>query len=288
MAITSVKLAKEQASSQSPNDHSASNTYNVLVDDATTTVAIRNSTDARLPKLGDNHPSDSNMQCTSISVTRMSDTHRGFVYKCDYANSIDEEEEEEDNPLARPPRVTWSGNTSSAPYFIDTDGTPVVTSAGGPFDNMPERDTSSPTCTVIVNRSSFSISNAYEWTNAVNDAPFTISDGRTTWTIAAGVAKMGTITCSDLKLQNGVYYYEVTYPIEFKEGGYDDEFYDRDYYELDDDGNRRQILDSAGMQVKTPWPLDGSGVAKANSSDEPAVLTFKPYNRKTFASLPLR
>jgi len=37
--------------------------------------------------------------------------------------------------------------------------------------------------------------------------------------------------------------------------------------------------------VQKPWPLDGSGGAKANADDKPEKLTFKPYEEADYGSL---
>jgi hypothetical protein len=39
----------------------------------------------------------------------------------------------------------------------------------------------------------------------------------------------------------------------------------------------RPIVDAAGLPIKKPWPLDGSGNKKLNATDTPAVLSFAPY-----------
>jgi len=180
--------------------------------------------------------------------------------------------------------VQWGGSESSAPYFIDAEGTHVVNSAGDLPEDMPERDTSEQTATVTIYQAAYDNDIARQYTNAVNSDAFTLYDGYSSWSIPAGAAKLGTISCSELQIIGGYEVYEITYPLKLREDGWDDVFLDVGYYEISG-GEKTEILDKAGKPVKQPYPLDGSGSAKSSPTDDAAELTFVPYDELPFSNL---
>jgi hypothetical protein len=291
MAIVEVKLQESTASAELSSGRAveaANDTYLVRVDAITDPVAVRNSTFPGLPKVGSEHPSDSSMSATKISVDRDDDSHYVYYYKVTYSSdngATSAGGSTIENPLNRPNRITWSGEESTEYYFRDRDDEPVVTSAGELFETMPERDRSDPVVTIVSNQATFDATKAIEYVNAVNSVAFSFSDGKSTWTVGTGVAKMGTIVASELKSENGVEYYEVTYPIKLRDDGWRDFIEDRGYKFLDANGKQQDILDGTQKKVTTPYPLDGSGGKKENATDTPASREFKPYNELPFSGL---
>ena len=79
-----------------------------------------------------------------------------------------------------------------------------------------------------------------------------------------------------------VTYYAKTFVFKARKHGWKDKPLDVGYNELVGDKNLntqklRQIVDSSGLPLKKPWPLNGSGAKKPNATDSPAVLEFLPY-----------
>jgi len=116
---------------------------------------------------------------------------------------------------------------------------------------------------------------------AVNNASMTI-DGVS---VTTGQARITGIKCTSTKTRAGVSYRTRTITIKAR-SSWDHVVEDRGFNELDPDnsGKVRQITKGTPpVKVDKPWPLDGSGAAKANSTDAPATLTFKPYPAKDFS-----
>jgi hypothetical protein len=56
------------------------------------------------------------------------------------------------------------------------------------------------------------------------------------------------------------------------------------YYQLDGSGALTPItVGSPPMQVTKPYPLDGSGHAAADPTDDPATLDFYPYVESNYS-----
>jgi hypothetical protein len=131
--------------------------------------------------------------------------------------------------------------------------------------------------------------------NTVNDGAVVI-DGVT---YAAGTCKLSPITATKQTEKinvNGtqvtVVYYRRTMTIKARHEGWDHLVQDVGVNEKTTVTSTngpvvqiKPILNSIGVQVKKPWPLDGNGKAKPNVTDTPETLTFKPYTRMSWSGL---
>ncbi len=196
------------------------------------------------------------------------------------------------NPLNLPPKITWDFSEATEPYFLDKSSTPkpCVTSAGELFQNFLQRETGHISCTYTVNKSSYTPQTGITYLHVVNSDAFTI-DGIG---ITAGQAKLSGIPAAPWVTVNilvagvptSVRYREVTFKLKFK-ANWLDVVQDRGLCEIDPDhtGKLRQILKGTPpLPVDKPWPLDGSGAAKANATDTPATISLHPYATMAFAS----
>ncbi len=187
-----------------------------------------------------------------------------------------------DNPLNEPDAIAWTWQETTESYVFDRstpDALPVITSAGQPFKELPVREGSSLVATIRRNIQTFDFAAADDYRNAINSASFTV-DGVN---IGARQAKLNVVGLSEPTVRNGVDYRELTIQLKFK-ADWRDYFADRGTKQLAS-GNLVAIVAGTPPQpVDDDWPLDGSGAAKANSTDTPAVLTFKPYSELSFAA----
>jgi hypothetical protein len=104
-------------------------------------------------------------------------------------------------------------------------------------------------------------------------------------TISTGQAKLKAYTAGPVQTENGVAYREVQFVMEFR-ASWDHTIDDRGFNEKDPaaSGKLKEVVKGTPpVKPDKPWPLDGSGAAKAAATDAPAILTFRPYARLSFA-----
>lgn len=202
----------------------------------------------------------------------------------DYSDTITIDQ----NPLQLPDEISWDFGETNEAYFIDENSTPklVTTIAGELFQNLPTRETGTISATVKRNVSSYDPAQAITYLHACNSDSFTI-DGKV---VNINQAKMSSISCGGWQFAkvNGVQiaYRQETFHLKFKED-WDDHIDDRGFNEKDtaNAGKLKPILKGtpAGTKVDKPWPLNGSGAAKTNSTDTPYSLDFRPYKQLAYS-----
>lgn len=200
------------------------------------------------------------------------------------------------NPLTRPPVIEWQVDAETERFLMDYALTPknVRNSAGETFDPLPERDKARLSLSYQRNeepeffkRTLFPLM-AYEF--VVNDDWFTI-DGVE---VPPYFARLE-IRRAPKVIEGAIEYYAVEYFLKIRAGmsGYEDQgwrelYLDRGHYEIPpaSPNSWRPIRDEDGQIVQEPWPLDGSGGAKPNPDDPPAVLPpFIAYPEVDFSDL---
>lgn len=228
----------------------------------------------------------------TLDVQANGDTGTHWNGTVTWTNAPDNNDGGSQNPLTRPPRYGVNSTTDTEQYFTarDTNGDTVMVtnSAGVTFDDLPERLRLSGTVTVNFTQTG----QPFNWTQAVgktNESTFTIDGAPYPALTMLLVGAQANTEWFGLTR-----YYDVTLEFAYKAGGWVDTFDDRGTHELidvlDDDGQvigryLSPIRDAAGEVVPKPWPLDGEGRALPNADDEPAQLTFLPYDDVSFPDL---
>jgi hypothetical protein len=286
MAVVSVKEMHQKRRS-SIKGGKVAHTRAFLV----TTDAITDGTAVALvapgvPAYGDPHPLDTGCTVNSVEAEPMNDSSNHFEVTVEYAAG-DGSFAVVDNPLNRPPEVSWNANESTCAYFLDHSDPPkpVVNSAGEPFDQFLERETGELGITITMNEASFDAAAADEFSHTVNAGPVLIDKT----TFAEGTLKLSPITATkvtELVETNGVAekftYYRKTYNLKARKDGWKEKPYDVGLNEQVGDPKAgfklRPIVDATNAPVKKPWPLDGKGKKQnGDPNNTPVTLEFQPY-----------
>ncbi|HEV7299261.1 MAG TPA: hypothetical protein VGN72_07845 [Tepidisphaeraceae bacterium] len=298
MAWIKVKEQGQLAESQQTTDEKTAKRVFVAVSDVnTTSVAAETASfgGVTVPVLGAGHPDDGNRKVKSVSASPDAESRKVFTVEVEYSDKLSLVALDP-NPLDRPAEVSWDFDDATVPYFTDRSETPkpVVNSAKERFESYLERETGSITATVTKNipaagAGSYSAATALSLKDTLNGGTITV-DGVS---ISAGQAKLKCWTVGPVQSEtvNGVVvnYRQSKILYQFRET-WDHVVEDRGYNEKDGTtGKVKPILkgDKPPTPVDTPWPLDGAGAKKANISDEPEPLTFKPYASAAHGTLPL-
>lgn len=329
MAVLEVKeRTNRRRSSRSDGKTSHTRVFLVVCDSITDGTAVAMLADG-IPREGDEHPQDGDTEANSIEASPLGNDPLRFEVTVQYETPENElqtiGQNADTHPLDRPWDITVNGSETVQAYFRDRSpkpaswneaemgpwtGKPVITSAGNPFDTLPERDASELQIEITRNEATRDIAADAEWSNQVNQYPVVI-DGTT---FAPGTLKLSPITSQRVVEQwkdawgitREVTYYRYTYRLRARAETWADRMEDRDYVQLvpvvDDAGE--PVLDEDDQQVREqteitvkdentgeqvpvrkPWPLDGAGLALKNPSKAPAQLTFHPYYARDFAPL---
>lgn len=212
--------------------------------------------------------------CKSRQLRPVSADTQGDVYLLDA--KFDSETSPIEDPLRRPPDISYSFAKYGVVVEEDTEGKPVVNSAKQVFDPPVEIDDSRPTVVIERNERTFSFAMAVDYQDAVN------SD--TWWGLEAGIAKMMQIT-GQPSVENGISFYRVRYEIELRREGWKKRILDRGFYERID-GKLKVIKDDDQTSSPEPDLLDGKGRVLKKDAD-PVFLEFDVYKKRPFNRLRL-
>lgn len=292
MAVVSVKeLHQKRRSSIKDGKIAHTRAFMVITDSVTdgTAVAL---VAAGVPSYGDAHPVDTGCTANSVEAEPVNDSSNHFEVTVEYG-SAEGSTAVADNPLQRPPEVSWNFNEATQAYFVDESDTKkmVVNSAGEPFDSFLERETGELGITVTINEASYDASVADQFSHTINDGPVVIDQT----TYAAGTLKLSPITATKVTETvetNGVptkiTFYRKTYTLKARRDGWKDKPLDAGLNErvgdLTTGYKLKPILDVTNQPVKKAMALDGNG--KVNKADPnvvpPITLEFQPYRTMTW------
>lgn len=259
------------SSGRQKNKRTAQEVYAVIFNSNAT--AIDAETASGIPSIGSTWSGDPLRRCVSISA-KESNTRRIWEVTCSYESLDADEATALENPLLRPVTVSMDGETIEEPFVIDHDEKPVLNSAGQPFENG---GTITKTYRIIKATKNFATGTiqwgSIEYQNTVNTNSFSIKNGAIT--IAPRMGYLQSLTGEVGISENGVTYDRVSISVKVQgKSYYPYSLLDMGLEELDS-GELKKILDKDGKEIKHPWPLNGSGAAKANPTDTPATLDFR-------------
>lgn len=264
------------------------------VDEATARIYVQSVGPAPDLQIGQAHPIDANAKLLTIDLEDEAEDGRQWLVTVAWQTLTGGGSLSPD-PFGRAPEIEWDQSPETIPIFKDFSTTPkeIKNSAGQKFDNAPTRDRGLLTLQFVRNETPSHYKTvllplmAFDY--VVNSASFTI-DGVS---VPALFAKLG-IRATKV-IENSIEYYRVTYTLQFRKGpvghesdGWREWIEDRGFYELflGVSGLWDPILDKRGLDISSPWPLNGAGVKRPNSTDPPAEIgPFKFYPEVSFSSL---
>ncbi len=257
-----------------------------LVRSSTPIDAVAAATASGIPDYFDPHPSNSAYLLKNKRGRAVSEDSGRYAWEIqlDYSNRII-------HPLDMPAQIEWDFSEASEAYFLDwstPDPKPVKNSAGQNFEALPERESGVIVCHITKNvATDFDTSLFLSARENVNSAGFTV-DGVS---LDVHQAKFSGANVTPPALSAGEWFRTVKMTLKFKQS-WDDVFNDEGYQQLASDGinlvdcyTNATDPNNKPEKVVKPWPLDGTGHKKANATDTPEPLTFKPYEELDFADL---
>lgn len=242
-----------------------------------------------LPSLGSVHPRDPRAYCTDKSLT-----NEGFS-KCVWKATLSYSTEREltENPLEAPAAIEWNSSATQCGFTLDSDGNPILNSAGDFFAEGVKGEKSFWTVNITKN-----VAIVPSWiltyADAVNSGAVTV-DGVS---VPAKYAKVSSIKISKTLNSNDIAYRELQIGLKLNPDKWTRRMIDQGlrYTFTDDDGNvvKTPCFDRSLAIARKPELLDGEGgmlwIALGDEEYEPGdekYLSYDIYPLKDFSSLPL-
>lgn len=274
MTITYIRnLPGRETERGLPNDSTLRRSWLVLTDTRYTSEALFLA-DAITVGAGaipipyvDSHPDDILHLCKRLRGRQDKKSPLHWTLEAEYDTKPWQDEDDEEAPLDRRAKITWSTVKYQKAVEEDRDGEAILNSAGFYFDPPPLKDISRWTVTVSKNVASVP--------NDILDYPDKLNDS--TWSVGGvdaepNAAKIMSINISDLQKEQDQEFYIFTYTVEFDKDLWKGKYLNQGFY----DSSGERILDASGKPTAYPWPLDSSG-DKIDDPD-PSSATFEEYD----------
>ncbi|QNN24332.1 hypothetical protein HED60_19330 [Planctomycetales bacterium ZRK34] len=289
MAFETARLIKWSSSKTTDGLTTAltvSEQYQVISTDPSGDSPINVYNASGLPSIGDSYSGGNGLKVVAINPDRVkaTDNLKEYIINVEYDRTTTDGNIPE-NPLSRPPRIRVDGSLSNEPYFIDSENTKVLNTAGRPFPDQPQRDKHISSITVTANVSGYDLGTIQTYSNTYNSAGINISDGNNTINIPQYQGKIGAITASEKKIESEIEYYEITIPIDIysgpNAGWHEDKYLSVGLIQLVSSEPKK--IEINGEPVDTPEPLDSNGAHLPGGP--PAEVTFVPYAASSWSGL---
>lgn len=255
-----------------------------------------------IPLVGDEHPEDSDSLCIRVEPSQRTDSPWLWTVTADYSSFADPDFAD---PIARRPRVTFGqietqrameradrlkadDPAGADPLQVAEADSPVVNSAGDPFDPPVMADRYLTVLTVRRNERVYPRALRKQFVGKINRTPW--------YSFPAFTVKCVAITADEPKTENGVFYWPCTYVFHIADG---DDALDKTAWltclidvgmnELDPAGVKRRIrAKTDGGQFGSQTPLDGTGQALADVDLKARAFKYRIFcqpKRVDFAGL---
>lgn len=240
-------------------------------------------------------------------VLRKVPSRESLWWECDLEYStapVEEREiqfatEADTSPLDRRSRITIEAiperEFSEKGYLQDPESglfsgveSTISNSAGDPFEPSPAHD-------IEVSRWAINVEkNVDSWPLWLTDYENTININPVIFRgrfFDVATLKLGRIRMSDLKVEAFNLFYTVSFQIVYNRKGWDQDWLDQGYHELDrDDPTKLKAIYVNGSRPSRPQLLDGEGHVKIRSASGLITPTYRRYRRyeaREFNILPL-
>lgn len=235
--------------------------------------------DSNVPVIGEAHPEDALAYCNTLQVDNTEDW-KGWTVTASYTT---ERVGVSETATSDGAIITWGSEQFQKPAVFDKDGDLIVNSAGDPFDPPLMMDDSRRVVTVEKNLSSVPAW-ILSYQDAVNSDTFSV-DGVS---IAAGIAKMQSVTVGPVQIRGATAYRTVTFTMHLQRDGWILQPLDAGFRKKDGTDRVNITNDGDNDLPAAPVPLDGSGDVLTDPSPTNCVfLSFDVYKTLAFSSLPL-
>lgn len=243
--------------------------FNVLTDDPNESAAnVRAASGLPLP--GEVYPDDAAAYVVDRSARQPDETTLLWEVTVTYAFQV----VEPDDPLDMSPVIRWESGLYTRAIHRDKDGDAITNSAGDFFD--PPSMAEFPIAQVTVTKNLTAVPSAIlTIIGAVNTDAFTI-DGVS---VGIGNARVSAVSISELRIEQGTSFRQVTLGIELRNGGWKLARLDEGL-RINDSGVLKDIVvedeDGNEERASAPVPLDGSGAVLSNPT--PATAVFREFD----------
>ena len=233
--------------------------------------------------------SDDQAMLTKRSADQDGESDYIWEITCNFSTKAGDSEEENENPLARPPKHSWSGATRETHPLKDLNGKIFQNSAFWRFSPAIGIPTTDGVLKIVRNEAVFDEARAEEFSNVLNENAWR---GR----------RAGTVKClppsGDECFEKGIHYVKVTYTFHIRREGWpetEEEVLDEGPFELklNADGNPvgdKVHEDADGVSHTEMIALDGKGKALSLAKRQAGqfeTIRFKKYHRKNLGALGL-
>lgn len=239
------------------------------------------------------HPGNGSYTARNMEIESRAETPCVYDVKVTYSTEpfkSDSEEQNDEDPTARPARVTWDSENAQEFTTNDKDGKAMLNSAGDPLEPL-EKDDIRWTISLTKN-----FANIPTWVlstvNCVNESDVTIAG----LSFPARTVKVQRLHIGELQVENNIAFYEATVELAYKKNTWDVERLDEGFNVIAGDGkvpaaDKKRITiedDDGDFQPATEAiPLDGAGGVLSDPTPDTAEhITFKVYEEADLSALP--
>lgn len=246
--------------------------------------------DSRLPQYGALHPAYPLASVKSrVANQESADSKRVWVVSVTWDTKAEEGEDndpsENSNPLNERGTFRVVSTNRDEIMVKDAEDNPIESSAGEPIRGVT-KEVSDFSFVISKNLAASSVDfpTIAEMINQVNDDDF--------FGAPSGKAKLVRFEADYLYHKTPGNYFATQWEFSYRDSGWDLELLDEGYFELDSNGDQKQIMvatiDADGNEgepvpVTEPHLLDGNG--KRLDSGDPIYLDFKRVTEKDFSEL---
>lgn len=239
--------------------------------EATVFDAVDSVTENVLPTIWTRHGDDLSAVCTNVRVQSTGDKNVWRVY-CDFTTNFNPERATSD-PRLEWPEIESGFTTYRMVASHDIAGTPILNSAGDPFDPPLEDDIIVPCLIITRNESStdYSLAKQQQYALTVNSAAVTVAG----YQIPIGEGRLAEYGASP-QYRRDYQYFKTRYNVELMSGlpqQWKRRLMDAGFY-THVSNVRTHIMDDSGNRVVEPQRLDGAGGTLAGSTATPSAPFF--------------
>jgi len=190
----------------------------------------------------------------------------------DYSTRHLDKEQQKQNPLDRPPEVSWEGERLEEVADLDRHGDPILNTAGQPYEPSLMRDYKLRTVVYTRNEATYDDAQARAYEDVINTDEF-LGEAAYTWRVLDINARRA--------FEEGVKFWVVTYRMSFRKKGWRRKVMSQGFK----DATGKEILDEHGNQPSEPWKLDAAGNAIKAAGAPGHTQTFEVYDEAPLAPL---